>query len=92
MIPELLDVLRECMGGTLPSETAYAWTTLYDIIGSTSILYRWPYLVLYRESYPNDAEKQSTELSHLTHSHLRPEMKTSLGLFFLQFIYFIYIH
>ncbi|GMS96102.1 hypothetical protein PENTCL1PPCAC_18277, partial [Pristionchus entomophagus] len=34
MIPELLDVLKECMGGTLPAETAYAWTTLYDIIGN----------------------------------------------------------
>lgn len=59
------------MGGTLPSETAYAWTTLYDIIGFTSILYISSYLVLYRESYPDDAEKQSTELSHLTHSTFR---------------------
>ncbi|GMT25025.1 hypothetical protein PFISCL1PPCAC_16322, partial [Pristionchus fissidentatus] len=34
MVPELLDVLKECMGGTLPRETAFAWTTLYDIIGN----------------------------------------------------------
>ncbi|GMR48297.1 hypothetical protein PMAYCL1PPCAC_18492, partial [Pristionchus mayeri] len=34
MVPELLDVLKECMGGTLSQDTAYAWTTLYDIIGN----------------------------------------------------------
>uniref|UniRef100_A0A1I7WDV5 GLOBIN domain-containing protein n=1 Tax=Heterorhabditis bacteriophora TaxID=37862 RepID=A0A1I7WDV5_HETBA len=34
MVPELIDVLNQCMGGNITPEVAEAWSTLYDIIGN----------------------------------------------------------